>query len=90
MKDPTLTWALWAAVVALFGLLAATVRAVIRGDLVPRKVLEDANARADKWEATYDKNATRLDQFDGRFEALTEAAELNTTLLQSLVERART
>lgn len=88
MRDPTLTWALWAAVVALFGLLGAFVRAILRGDLVPRKVLDDAQHRADKWEATWERSETRLDEFEGRFQALTEAAELDTSLLQQLVERS--
>jgi hypothetical protein len=89
MKDPTLTWALWVTVVALFGLLGAGLRAILRGDLVPRKVLADAQARADKWELAWEKSEARLDQFDGRLDAIGENANLHTSLLQALVERSR-
>ena len=40
-------------ITALVGVVAFGVRALIRGDLVPRKVLEDAEERADKWEASW-------------------------------------
>lgn len=92
MKDvpwPTVIGALTATIAALFGLVTFTIRAILRGDLVPRKVLHDANARADKWELAWEKSEARLDQFDGRLDAITEAAALNTQLLSALVERAR-
>lgn len=72
----------------LVAIVGAGLRAILRGDLVPRSVLADAAARADKWEQAWDKSESRLDEFDGRLTALSEAAELNTQLLSSLVERA--
>lgn len=75
--------------VILVGIVGATIRAILTGQLVPRSVLDDANARADKWEAAWEKSQEIVGAFDGRLTALAEATELNTQLLSSLVERAR-
>jgi hypothetical protein len=72
----------------LVAIIGAGMRAILRGDLVPRSVLADANARADKWEQAWDKSEARLDQFDGRLTALSEGTELNTQLLSSLMNRS--
>lgn len=56
---------------------------------MPRSVLADEKERADKWETAWRQSQERLDAFEGRFNALAEAAELHTQLLSSLIERAR-
>ncbi|WP_141576109.1 hypothetical protein [Actinomadura sp. WMMA1423] len=76
-------------VLLLLGAVGLVVRAIVRGDLVPRSVLEREERRADKWEASCHKSEERIDAFEGRLDSLTEAAELHTQLLSSLIERAR-
>lgn len=74
---------------ALVSIVAAFIRAILKGDLVPRSVLDDARATADKWESAWDRSEDRLDQFEGRLNAIGENADLNTSLLQTLVERSQ-
>ncbi|NEA22596.1 hypothetical protein [Actinomadura bangladeshensis] len=76
-------------VLLLLGAVSLVVRAIVKGDLVPRSVLEREERRADKWEAACNKSEERLDAFEGRLNSLAEAAELHTQLLSSLIERAR-
>lgn len=76
-------------VLALLSFVALIVRAIVKGDLVPRSVLEAEERRADKWEAAWQKSEQRIDAFEGRLNSLTEGTELSAQLLQSLVERAR-
>lgn len=76
-------------VLVLLSFVALIVRAIVKGDLVPRSALEREERRADKWEAACHKSEERLDAFEGRFNSLVEAAELHTQLLSSLIGRAR-
>lgn len=84
----------WSSIIAsglgalLFGVLGAGLRAILKGDLVPRSVLADANRRADTWEAAWEKSQARLGEFDERIDAVVQASELNTQLLSELVRRA--
>lgn len=73
----------------LVTVLGAGLRAILKGDLVPRAVLEDAKGRADKWEQAWEKSEARLDLFEQRLDAITAGTELNSQLLSELVSRAR-
>jgi hypothetical protein len=76
-------------VLLLLSVTGLFIRALLKGDLVPRSVLEDEKQRGDKWEAAWRESETRADMFDGRMTAIAEGTELNTSLLSQLVERAR-
>lgn len=76
-------------VLLLLGAVSLVVRAIVKGDLVPRSVLQDEKERADKWEAAWRESEARMDALDGRLSALAEGTELNAQLLQSMVNRGR-
>lgn len=59
-------------ITALVGVVAFGLRALIRGDLVPRKVLEDVEERADKWEAAWAQSQETIKDLGGRIDAVTE------------------
>jgi hypothetical protein len=59
-------------ITALVGVIAFGIRAIVKGDLMPRKVAEAESARADKWESSFDRSQQRLDHFDGRMDAIEE------------------
>lgn len=73
----------------LVGVVGLTIRAIVRGDLVPRRVLEDEKERADKWEQAWRTSEARMDALDGRLQAIAEASATSTQLLESLTHRAR-
>lgn len=75
-------------ITALVGVVAFGVRALIRGDLVPRKVLQDAEDRADKWETAWDNSQETIKDFGGRIDAVTEGLRTIEKALTSLTDRA--
>lgn len=75
-------------ITALVGVVAFGVRAIIKGDLVARKVLEDAEERADKWEAAWDTSQETIKDFGGRIDAVTEGLRTIEKVLTSLTDRA--
>lgn len=74
-------------ITALVGVVAFGVRAIIRGDLVARKVLEDAEERADKWEAAWDQSQETIKDFGGRIDAVTEGLRTIEKALTSLTDK---
>lgn len=75
--------------VLLVGVVGLTIRAIVRGDLVPRRVLLDEKERADKWEQAWRTSEARMDALDGRLQAIAEASATSAQLLESLTHRAR-
>lgn len=71
-------------ITALVGVVAFGVRALIRGDLVPRKVLEDAEERADKWEHAWDTSQVTIKDLADRIAAVTEALKTIERALTSV------
>lgn len=88
-KDPTLVWALWISLGALGSLVGFGIRAILRGDLVPRKTLDDAYRDRDKWEAACQAKDELLDAQSARIEAGTEAVRVNSALLEALLSRGQ-
>jgi hypothetical protein len=71
----------------LFTTVAFGVRALIRGDLVPRKVLQDSEDRADKWEAAWDASQETIRDFGGRIDAVTEGLRTIEKALTSVTNQ---
>lgn len=74
-------------ITALVGVVAFGVRAILKGDLVPRKVAEDADDRADKWEAAWVASQETIKDFGGRIDAVTEGLRTIEQALTSLTSR---
>jgi hypothetical protein len=74
-------------ITALVGVVAFGVRALIRGDLVPRKVLQDTEERADKWEAAWDASQQTIKDFGGRIDAVTEGLRTIERALTSVTSQ---
>jgi hypothetical protein len=74
-------------VAALIGIVGLMLRAIVRGDLVPRKHLEDAQAERDKWEGAWRLQQAALSEFDGRLDANTEALRLVEQLVSALATK---
>lgn len=89
MKDPTLVWALWAAVVALAGLLGAVVRALLTGGLVPRSAVDDIRADRDKWETAWKLSQEAREEESGRLDANTEALRLVEKVIEPITSKGR-
>lgn len=87
MKDPTLLYVLWAAVLAMTALVGAGVRAILTGRLVPRSAVEDVRADRDKWELAWQNSQATITAFEGRLDANTEALKLMERLMDALVAR---
>ena len=72
MKSGSVAQIPWSTLVAggivllLLGAVSLVVRAIVKGDLVPRTVLQDEKERADKWEAAWRESEARMDALDGR------------------------
>jgi hypothetical protein len=80
-------------ITALVGIVAFGIRALIRGDLVPRKVLQDSEDRADKWEAAWDSSQETIKDFGVRLDSVTEGMrtiEKALTSVTSQMPRERT
>lgn len=69
--------------------LALMLRAIVKGDLVPRSVLTDEKERGDKLEAALREERARADAMDGRLQTIAEGTELNSQLLSQLMVRAQ-
>jgi hypothetical protein len=89
MKDPTLVWALWAAVVALAGLLGAVVRALLTGGLVPRNAVDDIRQDRDKWEQAWKLSQEARDEEAARLDANTEALRLVEKIIEPITAKGR-
>lgn len=76
-------------ITALVGTIAYGIRAIIKGDLVPRKVAEDESKRADKWESSFDRSQTTLEKFDGRMDAIEEGLKTIEKALTAVTDPAR-
>lgn len=74
-------------ITALVGVVAFGVRALIKGDLVPRKVLQDAEERADKWESAWDSSQETIKDFGGRIDAVTEGLRTIEKALTSVTSQ---
>lgn len=59
-------------ITALIGVVGVGIRAILRGDLVPRKVVEDIEERADKWENSWNDSQATYKDLTGRLDAVTE------------------
>jgi hypothetical protein len=74
-------------ITALIGTVAYGIRAIIKGDLVPRKVVDDIEERADKWEASFDRSQNTLGDFGGRLDAVTEGLRTIEKALTAVTSR---
>ena len=74
-------------VVGLIGIVGLMLRAIVRGDLVPRKHLEDAQAERDKWEGAWRLQQETLAEIDARLDANTEALRLVEQLVNALAAK---
>lgn len=77
-------------VVVLIGIVGLVLRSIIRGDLVPRQHLVDAQAERDKWEAAWRLQQAALSEIDTRLDANTEALRLMEQLVNALATRGMT
>lgn len=76
-------------VLGLLAVVGLVVRSIVRGELVPRSVLEAERAHADKWESAWRESEKRMDALDGRLDAISEGAAITNQLLSDLTTRAR-
>lgn len=89
-KEPTLLWALWVSLGAMASLVGLGIRAILKGDLVAKAVLDRAHAEGDKWENAWMLSQQTMGEFGGRLDANTEALRLHEQLLTALATRGPT
>lgn len=68
----------------IIALLAAVFIAVLRGLLVPRKVLEDAQAEAERWQRAYENERAARERLIEHSQAAIEAAKTTAAVLTAL------
>lgn len=88
LKDPTLLTVMSGAIFALSGLLGFAIRLILKGELVARKHLDDANAQAAKWQEAWRLSQEAHVERDRRSEASTEALGLVAQFMEA-IERGR-
>lgn len=83
----------WSTVIAggvallLVGVVGLTIRSIIRGDLVPRQHLIDAQTDRDKWRDAWTVQQGTIGEFRGQLEANTEALRFAQQLLEALAAK---
>jgi uncharacterized coiled-coil protein SlyX len=76
-------------IAALVSVVAFGVRALIKGDLVPHRVLEDVEERADKWETAWGKGQDTIRELAEQVTELKEIGRTTEALLRSVVDRSK-
>lgn len=74
-------------ITALVGVVAFGVRAILKGDLVPRKVFEGETARADKWESSYNRSQDNFGTYGGRLDAIEEGLKTIEKALTAVTDQ---
>lgn len=73
-------------ITALVGLVALGLRSIVKGDLVPRKVVEDIEERADSWEASWHDSQATYKDLSGRLDAVSEGLRTIERALTAVTE----
>lgn len=87
MKEPTLIYVLWVGLGATFGVIGLGLRAIIKGDLVPKSTLDRAYAESDKWQAAWHTSQKTMGEFSGRLDANTESLGFMRQLVEALAAK---
>lgn len=73
-------------VTGLAGLVGYVLRAIFKGDLVPRATFEAETDRADQWESSYWRSQDNFSTFGGRFEAVEESIKTIEKALTAMTD----